>query len=326
MARKVKPLTFSERRDRFLVATTLISALVFILQRVLSVMIQTMENVYVIGNDFLWFKDSYFAGEHLYIIFLVAAILSLLGKFLMYCVVEAKNFAEKRYNPQNEKSANNRFAIIFLAIKSYLVGITIVVLGTTFQFDRFQSWVIFSEIVFFLIVYVIKRRNQLLQDYKKVIKPILKEIGILCCVAFFVFMLFMYMLITIQGSIKCSFDEGEMHVEFESNHIPDKIAFKIEEEGHGNKEFIVANRNEIMETSGKIIVKDTNQVKEKISLKQLPYTYNQDVDLTNKLAKGRNIITLIIEFSDKIYEIRTEVNVTNKYEYAKQDINLMFGN
>jgi len=222
---KMPKLNFSQRKDRFLVVTTVMGVLIIVLKFLMQMSIDLFDTIYIHNINIFGLKDVFISQEQIISVLYISACICILIVFLTYCVCELYNFQSAERNSGWEEEADNWYALVFKVAMTLFVSnsITSMIVMLIFSDEKIYLYLFIIIVILSVILLIV-----LIKKFRKAIWKIILVISVNGVLAFF---LFLYIFVGIHnemGTLNISFENNNIIMEFEGYYYPEEIKCTIE--------------------------------------------------------------------------------------------------
>lgn len=337
-------LSISNRKDRYLIAISMISVILIICNVSYRIFLKDINNIYLTNS-----LKPYLRPEQVFGTMLAILCISLLFRLIAYSFSEAKtivnyNLTEKateerlkmidKTKKTREERADILYESIFVFLKHYIIfTILFVIVGIMFKPDLpiisslYNLNFIIPSIIALIIggviaclysIYEIDMSSKELESTYK--KKIINETII---VSIIIILVYATSIIKsdMTGKINLSFSNGELDVKLESNNVFENLIINIQNYKFDESINLQLNNEDLYFSSTSFTKKLTNEINNKntdleyiMNMGDYLLYYDNTIDYSKYLVNGKNKVTIFITLGDSTYRIVNYVDKDN-YEY-----------
>lgn len=342
-------LSTSNRKDRYLIAISMISVILIICSVSYKIFLEDINNIYLTNA-----LKPYLRPEQIFGNMLTILCISLLVRLFAYSFSEAKtivnyNITEEiteeslkminKSRKQREERADILYESFFVFLEHYIIfTIMFVIVGILFKPDLpiisslYNVNFIIPSIIALIIggtiaclysIYKIDMSNKKLETIYK--KKVINETIVVSIIIILVFALSIIGK-NITGNIILAFNDSEVNVKLESNYVFENLLINIQNERFDESIKLQLNNESMYFSSSSLTKKVVNEVNNKNTASEYKMNiddyflyYNNSIDYSEYLINGKNKVTILITLGDSTYRIVNYVEKdNNKYIYLRE--------
>ena len=303
-------LDFAQRKDRFLIVTTIVGVLILVLRFLKQVCVDAFDKFYLHNINVFGIENLFISGEQIILILYFSSFIYIIGVFLIYCVFELCNLQSTESNFRMEADADKWYGLVFKIALTLLLSNSIISMLVMFMFsdDRLGFWfvVIMSGVgIFWGLIIDKKKKEKSSYNVSSIIKTILGN----CTLSFFLFLILFIGTHNERGTLTMYFDNENVTLEFNGNCYPEEVKCTLEgEKGRKEANYLFDYYGEyawIEKVSSTVKGKDDNT-----SVRGNYYYYKYLINIADMHDGGSNKIALTFEIGN------TEYRINNMFYYS----------
>ncbi len=322
---EVLSLNFSQRKDRFLVVTTVMGVLIIVLKYLMQIGIDFFSRFYINNINVLGIKNVFISFDQIISVICISSCILLVSAFLIYCICELCNFQSPENNFRMEKIADKWYALVFkIAICLVISDITSAMIIFYFFSNNKLAFIVMCICGVCIIKLAIKYIKNRFQDKNKIksyvimfIKTILWH-GALSVILFCVFFLVAH---NDRGTLITYFENENIILEFQGAYCPDEIKCIINNEGKiQEKKYLYDNCGVsawIEKISATEKGKDDNTIVE-----ENYYCYKYEINIKDMHGVGNNVVDIIFVNDNTEYCIHNMFYYNKTYDYTENQMQM----
>ena len=291
-------LDFSERKDRFLVVTTIITGVIILLSYAIKLVFMNINEFYFEKETIFGVKEFFCSPNQLISVFLLTTLLLICWKFFKYCFFELKNLSNKKMKLEDEEKANSCYKDIFDSFLRYLMMFGLFAFGIVVIFYYSKTLIVLISLIgIFFVIIGLKNIKKLILY---LINPDTLYILDQCIIFVFVYLIIfvVFLISTLSTNMIIDFIDKNIEVSFEGNNIPETINISVydvnelyyQNEYKINDEFL----NSFIEIMSYV---DADKKDKTSSTSDNKYYRKIVLDMSKYYKQGKN--SILIEFEDK---------------------------
>lgn len=317
-----RSLSFSERKDRFIVATTIMATISVILYKVFDLSRKIMQQIYIKKITVFGESEIGLSYEHFFVTSIITLLIFAYIYFFIYCYYETKNLIRKEISDNDEEISNRKFELIFKDGFVYIIFSIIVQVFMLVIFSpSIESYItVISLISIIAIVFVITFKQ--LKNFKRycveVVKPVFFKCVCFAGVEVIVFLILFLVSNLSTGVAKFSFNDNIVDLRFEGSTYPKEIEFFI---NNNEKKSMIFELEKDFSLSyiEKYIFNENGD--KKSSINSNTYYYLKKIDISKYINPGDNVIEISYSIGNEKYNIKNKVTFNgSSYEFNQNRI------
>lgn len=323
---KSAQLDFSQRKDRFLVVTTVMGVLVLVLKVLTQMGTEFFNRFYLQNINIFGIENMFISYEQVISTLSTSSCIILIGTFLIYCVYELYNFRAVQNNLEMRDEAEEWYVNVFKIALSLILSDAFIASVTAYVFSDEKIGFYAILLVWLLgiigvILIAIKEKWTKNDAIKNNLKIFMRTILVHIVISFLLFVFFFLYSHDERGALITYFDDENIVLEFQSAYYPNEIECivsvgenKLKEkclfDDYGESAFI----EKIYATEKG---KDDNTI-----LKENYYCHIYTINIADLCIKGSNKIDIIFLINNTEYHIRNTLYYNEEYNYTKSKMQL----
>ena len=320
---KDKSLNFSERKERFLIVTTVIGVLVIVSKYFMQIAKETFETVYLHNPNIFGIDNLFFSGEQIISILYISVIIHVIGVFLIYCFFELQNLKSLNPDSRMNNAADKWYESVFKIAVGLFLSNGLVSLLILYGFsDKYIPFFLILSIIIMLISLlgwaVKKKKNQSLNS---AVKLIAINIGINVGLSFFLFAALFVKVNERQGTMIANFNQENIVLEFYGIYYPEEVVCRVFGE---NK---ISENDVLFEECGEYAIIEKISAIEKgkddnINIDENYYYYRYTLDINEMHKNGTYTLEIIYQINNTEYRMQNVFHYDGEYSYTQNQMEI----
>ncbi len=318
-------LTFSERRDRVLVVTTIIAAVIVILNKALVLVQKSMNQFYVNKDTIFGYKEGFFSPIQFISVFLFTALLFILYKFFIYCYYELKNLSNKTIELKDEQKTNKKYIDVFDSAIRCFIMFMMFLIGILLIFELKNDIKILFGVVALISTIILLFGKSVIKIVEQNFMKFICD-GLLFTIVYISVFYISYGLI-FNGNLTINFKDQNVEILFSGNDIPKEVNLSVFNDGVLNFENSYNLENDFLNSYMECMdyTDDSKKEDKQTSLSKNKYYYKIKIDLSQHYKQGKNSILFKIDVHGKSFKIRNDLIFNNyNYEYTNDELGIQY--
>lgn len=318
-------LDFSQRKDRFLVVTTVMGVLIIVLKYLMQIGLKFFSRFYLNNINVFGIENLFISCDQIISIICISSCIFLVGTFLMYCIFELCNFQSPQNNFRMEEKADKWYASVFqiaicLIISDMILAMIIVSFFSDNKLGFGAICICGLSIIWAVIKYIkckFKEKNKIKSYVRMFIRTILGHVG-LGLLLFFFFFLSAH---NERGILITYFEDENIILEFQGIYHPDEVKCIVKnEEKIEQKTYLYDDCGMgawIEKISATEKGEDDNTIMEKNY-----YCYKYEISIKDLHGNGNNIIEIVFVNNNTEYCVHNTFYYNEGYNYTENQMQM----
>lgn len=320
---KESSLNFSQRKDRFLIVTTVIGVLIVVSKYFMQIAKEIFETIYLHNPNILGIDNIFFSVEQIGSTLYISAIIHVIGVFLIYCFFELQNLKSIKPDIKMNNAADKWYESVFkiavgLFLSNGLVSLLILYGFSDKGMPFYVTLIIVVVIIGTLGWMVIKKKDQRLNS---AVKLIVGHMGLNAILSFFLFLVLFVMVNERHGTMVANYNQENIVLEFYSTNYPEEIKCNVWGEGS------ILDDTFLFEECGEYAWIEKISATEKgkddnINIGENYYYYRYTLDIDDMHKDGAYTIEIVYQINNTEYRMVNMFIYDGEYSYTQSQMEI----